>query len=607
MSPGAEPPQAGRSPGGTRGPFVALGAGAVHRDLGAMNRTARLVAAGVLACSAGVAAAAGWSIQLADGRQVSIVADSAAGEGAQFLERRLPDGTLDRQFGSAGRVVFSLGADSPGPRSVRADSNGRLLVVGAAMGLQSRAVPASLRFLPDGKIDLSWGAQGRSLVPSPGTDAAGIDLLPLPDGTVLMLGQIESSSAEQAALWLLGSNGVVDSGFGQGGVMRASALEMSEGLALQLDDDGAALVAVMTAHQGVGWLEVHRWQAGGGLPLRVARQPMPADWQGPPTLARRGGAWQWFDASQPVTNGGVPLVAVAAASAWSNAAMATTANSAAVQANASEGGAAWNPFSNPASVGTAAAAAETESFEPPWVGLAVTAFAALAGLGWWRLRRTEVAMPSGSKRSGSGLAPLARAKSPARHKDAARSGMGRGPAFRWRERPVQARKVHAEPGSPPAAPPAAEAAAAAPASAAHDTRGMNAHGALPGRRPFVKQVRDLGALELQAPPGERTWVLNRRQNGRFETLACSPPGLRALGWLRLLRQIDRDNSAANSLHVVCERRAALMHPVVRAWLGRHPHFHVHMAAGQAARPRGLALALRRAGMPAQSTLRSPLG
>lgn len=358
-----------------------------------MKLAARSVAAGVLACSAAVAAAAGWSVNLADGRRVSIVADSAAGDSAQFLERRLPDGSLDRQFGNAGRVVISLGADSPGPRSIRVDSGGRLLVVGAAIGAEGRASPASMRYLADGRIDLSWGVQGRSLVQLQGADAIGADLLPMPDGTVLMLGQIEAETSEQAALWRLGTHGAIDSGFGQGGVMRATGLGPSEGLALQLDDDGAALIAVQTADQGLPWLEVHRWQIGQEQPQRVAHQPMPTDWLGPATLARRGGAWQWFDAAQPINSGGVPLLAVAAAGVWSKGLAQGTTQTAAPQGSTSEGGAAWNPFSPEARAEAAAAAAagpagqSTDFGGLAWAGLAGVALAALVGLGWWRWRR----------------------------------------------------------------------------------------------------------------------------------------------------------------------------------------------------------------------------
>ena len=303
----------------------------------------------------------------------------------QILERRNPDGSLDRQFGEAGRVVISLGTDSTAPRSVRVDSAGRLLVVGSAPGAQGPVVPAALRFLANGRLDTGWGVQGRSLAASTGADAFGADLLPLPDDSLLVLGQIDGDTGEQAALWRLGSSGAADGSFGRNGVMRATGIEASQGLALQLDDDGAALIALQTLQHGMAWLEVHRWQPGQDQPLRVAYQPMPPEWQGPVTLARRGGAWQWFDASQPITSGGVPLVAVAATSAWARQARPVAVDDAAMATLASEGGAAWNPFS-PATTATGASASPA-ALQVPWPALAVSALAALAGLGWWRWRK----------------------------------------------------------------------------------------------------------------------------------------------------------------------------------------------------------------------------
>ncbi len=344
-----------------------------------------------MACGAAVAAAAGWNLTLPDGRRVAIVADGSADPSTQVLERRNADGSLDRQFGEAGRVLISLGADSPGPRSIRTDGAGRLLVVGAALGPLGLPVPAALRFSADGRLDLGWGTQGRSLVLSPGAAAYGADLLALPDGSLLVLGQIEGDSGEQAALWRLASNGTADSGFGQDGTMRATGLEASEPLALQLDDDGAALIAVQTLQQGQSWLEVHRWQAGQDQPQRVAYQPMPTDWQGPVTLARRGGTWQWFDGSQPITSGGVPLVAVAATAVWGKAAAQGVGPGSPSQANASEGGAAFNPFSPAVAADASLAATGAAPIEPGWLVLAGSALVALAGLGWWGWRRRHTA------------------------------------------------------------------------------------------------------------------------------------------------------------------------------------------------------------------------
>ena len=357
-----------------------------------MNGAARALAAALLACAAGVAVAAGWSLRLADGRQIAIVPDSAAGDSAHILERRNPDGSLDQQFGVDGRVIFSLGADSPGPRSVRIDKNGRLLVVGAAMGVGNREVPASLRFLFNGKIDLTWGVLGRSLLPSPVPQAHGADILQLPDESVLVLGQLEGPVNEQAALWRMNSNGVLDPTFGTSGMQRATGLEASEGLGLQLDDDDAVLIAVQTVRQGLAWLEVHRLPPGLDLPQRVTLQPRPANWRGPVTLARSGGTWQWFDASQASTKGGVALVAVAATTLWSQAEPKAAAAPPVAPAVSGDGGAAWNPFAKPTEAEAPPAAdGSGAAVGSAWLGWLLLGIATLLGMGWWHWRRHQAA------------------------------------------------------------------------------------------------------------------------------------------------------------------------------------------------------------------------
>lgn len=45
-------------------------------------------------------------------------------------------------------------------------------------------------------------------------------------------------------------------------------------------------------------------------------------------------------------------------------------------------------------------------------------------------------------------------------------------------------------------------------------------------------------------------------------------------WLRFLRRIDRRTPAALRLHLVVENQAALRHPMVQAWLARHPRWAV---------------------------------
>lgn len=46
-------------------------------------------------------------------------------------------------------------------------------------------------------------------------------------------------------------------------------------------------------------------------------------------------------------------------------------------------------------------------------------------------------------------------------------------------------------------------------------------------------------------------------------------------WLQFLRLIDRRTAKDQDLHLIVDNYATHKHPAVRAWLARHPRFHVH--------------------------------
>jgi transposase len=46
-------------------------------------------------------------------------------------------------------------------------------------------------------------------------------------------------------------------------------------------------------------------------------------------------------------------------------------------------------------------------------------------------------------------------------------------------------------------------------------------------------------------------------------------------WLRFLRQIDRVTPRALELHLIADNYATHKHPKVKAWLAKHPRFHMH--------------------------------
>jgi predicted flap endonuclease-1-like 5' DNA nuclease len=275
-----------------------------------MLRVARWAAA-VMTCAATASAVAGdlW-LQLADGKAVAVIDDGTAGPYQQVIERRNADGSLDLKFGLGGRQVFSLGEESLGPQAVRVDPQGRLLVVGTAFGRGDHSAPATMRFLPDGRPDTTWGRQGRTLAPAQQNDAQGLDAVTLRDNSVLLLGQVDGGAEPRIALWLLRSDGVVGALPGTKGALLPPSFVDAHPLGLQSDADGAALIAVLSKSGATSWLELHRWQPDQIEPQLIARQVPPSSWRGPVSLVRRGGAWQWVDGG---TSAAIPIERLVAA------------------------------------------------------------------------------------------------------------------------------------------------------------------------------------------------------------------------------------------------------------------------------------------------------
>ena len=62
-------------------------------------------------------------------------------------------------------------------------------------------------------------------------------------------------------------------------------------------------------------------------------------------------------------------------------------------------------------------------------------------------------------------------------------------------------------------------------------------------------------------------------NGRV--IHTCMPRHRHQEWIRFLRQIDEQTPAGKDLHLIVDNYATHKHPKVKAWLKRHPRFHMH--------------------------------
>ena len=165
------------------------------------------------------------------------------------LVRYLPDGRLDTSFGGDGVVTTDAGGPDVAS-SVMAGPDGTLLV-GATSGQPDPSAPATstwtlLRYRADGSLDPAFGG---------GDGVADSDLSPRferltslttqPDGRIVAAGHINpDGQSEQVAVARYLSDGRLDTTFGGGdGVVATQAARLSEGEDIAVQADGRIVVA----------------------------------------------------------------------------------------------------------------------------------------------------------------------------------------------------------------------------------------------------------------------------------------------------------------------------------------------------------------------------
>jgi uncharacterized delta-60 repeat protein len=125
-----------------------------------------------------VAPGTGWDVifDLALDRQGRIVTvgDAYVGAGAGgfdvALSRYLPDGTLDRSFGSGGIVLTNAGPhdSDDDAQAIAIQANGKILIAGSAAPTAFRVDSDFMvaRYHPDGSVDKSFGVGGIAITPT---------------------------------------------------------------------------------------------------------------------------------------------------------------------------------------------------------------------------------------------------------------------------------------------------------------------------------------------------------------------------------------------------------------------------------------------------------
>jgi uncharacterized delta-60 repeat protein len=180
---------------------------------------------------------AGWGMVLqSNGDAVLAGQETVNGSQAMMAARLTPAGAPDRSFGQNGIVTVPVGTTAAG-MAVALQTNGDILMTGNATA--GMPVIATVRLLPDGSLDQSFGTGGIASFAGSGVNAITLES----DGEILLAG------AGPSAILLTG-NGTMDPTFGKRGIAFATIGARGSANGVTVQPDGKILLTGATNLSG---------------------------------------------------------------------------------------------------------------------------------------------------------------------------------------------------------------------------------------------------------------------------------------------------------------------------------------------------------------------
>jgi len=135
------------------------------------------------------------------------------------LTRYLPDGKLDHSFGNKGVIYINYKDYSINRlNDIKQQSSGKMVALGYAYSIQGGVIPLLFRFNKDGSIDNSFGDSGWTILPESG-NAIAIQ----PNDGIIITSERETKGRDTLILRRYKKSGTADSAFGKSGIAMAIA------------------------------------------------------------------------------------------------------------------------------------------------------------------------------------------------------------------------------------------------------------------------------------------------------------------------------------------------------------------------------------------------
>jgi uncharacterized delta-60 repeat protein len=183
-------------------------------------------------------------------RKIVVAGSTASGGGRMALVRYRSDGTLDGGFGGDGIVMTSFRAGSSGAAEVLIQADGKIVTVGSAGGDRF----ALARYRTDGRLDPTFGGDGRVTTAFPGAEGlGGSDGTIQTNGKILVAGEAEGIGDGAAfALARYRPNGSLDRGFAGDGRLTTNFQGFDGARGVTVGADGTIVASGTTGEGGGG-------------------------------------------------------------------------------------------------------------------------------------------------------------------------------------------------------------------------------------------------------------------------------------------------------------------------------------------------------------------
>src|SRR5436190_907303 len=153
------------------------------------------------------------------------------------LTRYNRNGTLDRTFGTGGKVVAALDSGGDGSTAVTFQTDGKIVTAGSVIHNNFVLAFVTARFNSDGSLDQTFGSNGSVQTTFGDAAAEGNDVVLQGDGKIIVVGFTGAgsySSLNNFALVRFNPDGTLDQSFGAGGKVK-SARGLATSAVLQAD------------------------------------------------------------------------------------------------------------------------------------------------------------------------------------------------------------------------------------------------------------------------------------------------------------------------------------------------------------------------------------